>query len=134
MMIGLSSKDLSLIDLSVLARWTIALRLMGVWRPTSPSGVNATANSRCSSIRTPAREGHHVAASPRDDRQRNVVSSLSFVEASTPGTGGFIETANQRLGIRHVFPIRRPGLAQVPAGVPRHCAGLWPMSSRITNP
>jgi len=31
------------------------------------------------------------------------VSSLSFVEASTPGTGGFIDTANQRLGIRHTI-------------------------------
>jgi Cu/Ag efflux pump CusA len=43
------------------------------------------------------------------------VSSLSFVEASTPGTGGFIDTANQRLGIRHILPIVSPGeLAQVP--------------------
>ena len=30
MIVGLSSKDLSLIDMSVLARWTIAPRLMGV--------------------------------------------------------------------------------------------------------
>ena len=43
------------------------------------------------------------------------VSSLSFVEASTPGTGGFIDTANQRLGIRHILPIVSPeDLAQVP--------------------
>ena len=34
------------------------------------------------------------------------VSSLSFVEASTPGTGGFIDTPNQRLGIRHIFADR----------------------------
>jgi Cu/Ag efflux pump CusA len=43
------------------------------------------------------------------------VSSLSFVEASTPGTGGFIDTQNQRLGIRHILPIvSSEGLAQVP--------------------
>ena len=30
MMIGLSSKDLSLIDMSVLARWNIRPRLMGI--------------------------------------------------------------------------------------------------------
>ena len=43
------------------------------------------------------------------------VSSLSFVEASTPGTGGFIDTAQQRLGIRHISPIiTAEGLAQVP--------------------
>jgi hypothetical protein len=31
------------------------------------------------------------------------VSPLTFLEASTPGTGGFIETPNQRLQVRHVF-------------------------------
>ncbi len=32
-------------------------------------------------------------------------SPLTFVEASTPGTGGFIDTPNQRLGIQHLSPI-----------------------------
>ena len=32
-------------------------------------------------------------------------SPLTFVEASTPGTGGFIDTANQRLGVQHMMPI-----------------------------
>src|SRR6266516_4374573 len=35
-------------------------------------------------------------------------STLSFVEASTPGSGGFIDTHNQRLGIRHISPIVSP--------------------------
>ena len=33
------------------------------------------------------------------------VSPLTFVEASTPGTGGFIETPTQRLAIQHTLPI-----------------------------
>ena len=33
------------------------------------------------------------------------VSPLTFVEASTPGTGGFIDTSNQRFGVQHVLPI-----------------------------
>ena len=42
------------------------------------------------------------------------VSPLTFLEASAPGTGGFIDTPNQRLGIRHVLPIVTPAdLAQV---------------------
>ena len=42
------------------------------------------------------------------------VSPLTFLDASTPGTGGFIDTPNQRLGIQHVLPIRTPqDLAQV---------------------
>ena len=33
------------------------------------------------------------------------VSPLTFVEASTPGTGGFFESANQRLSVQHISPI-----------------------------
>jgi Cu/Ag efflux pump CusA len=36
------------------------------------------------------------------------VSPLSFVEASTPGTGGFVETPNQRIGVQHIQPINTP--------------------------
>ena len=44
-----------------------------------------------------------------------IVSPLSFLEASTPGTGGFFETPNQRLHIRHILPTLTPNtLAKVP--------------------
>jgi multidrug efflux pump subunit AcrB len=33
------------------------------------------------------------------------VSPLSFLESSTPGTAGWIDTPNQRLSIRHLLPI-----------------------------
>ena len=48
------------------------------------------------------------------------VSPLSYLEASTAGTGGWIETPNQRLAIQHVQPISTPkDLAQVAiAGTP----------------
>src|SRR5262249_28022209 len=36
------------------------------------------------------------------------VSPLTFVEASTPGTGGFFESANQRLSAQHISPISTP--------------------------
>jgi Cu/Ag efflux pump CusA len=43
------------------------------------------------------------------------VSPLTFVEASTPGTGGFFESANQRLSVQHISPISTPQqLAAVP--------------------
>jgi Cu/Ag efflux pump CusA len=117
MIVGLSSKDLSLIELSVLARWTIAPQLMGV------PGVS------------------HVAIWGNRDRQLQVlvdpeklqeagitlnqvvsttgnalwVSPLSFLEASSPGTGGFIDTPNQRLNVWHVLPISSAEeLAKVP--------------------
>jgi CzcA family heavy metal efflux pump len=117
MIVGLSSEEHSLIEMSVLARWTIAPQLMGV------PGVA------------------HVAIWGNRDRQLQVlvdpeklqevgvtldqvvattgnalwVSPLSFLEASTPGTGGFIDTPNQRLNVWHVLPISSAEeLAKVP--------------------
>jgi CzcA family heavy metal efflux pump len=117
LIVGLSSKSLSPIQMSVLARWTIAPRLMGV-----PGVANvAIWGQRDRQLQ--------VQVDPKRLRDAGIsllsvlettgnalwVSSLSFVEASTPGTGGFIDTQNQRLGIRHILPIvSSEGLAQVP--------------------
>src|SRR5205823_2225569 len=44
-----------------------------------------------------------------------LVSPLSYLQASTPGTGGFLDGPNQRLNVRHVLPFGSPrGLARVP--------------------
>ncbi|MCU9846799.1 efflux RND transporter permease subunit [Defluviimonas sp. WL0024] len=108
--IGLSSETLSQIDLSVLARWTIRPRL---------SGVPGVANI---SIWGERQRQMQVIADPDVLSQNDVllediirtsgnsmwVSPLSYLNASTPGTGGFIDTPNQRLGIQHVFPIVSP--------------------------
>src|SRR5262245_1029688 len=117
LMVGLSSKELSLIQLSVLARWKIQPRLMGV-----PGVANV-------SIWGQRDRQLQVQVDPERMRAQGVplaqilettgnalwVSSLSFLEASTPGTGGFVETNQQRLGIRHVSPITSAErLSQVP--------------------
>src|SRR5215510_5275635 len=117
MIVGLSSKKLSLIEMSVLARWTIATRLVGI-----PGVANvAIWNQRDRQLQ--------VQVDPQRMQDKKVsllqvlettgnalwVSSLSFVEASTPGTGGFIDTTQQRLGIRHISPIVTSNtLAEVP--------------------
>jgi Cu/Ag efflux pump CusA len=120
--IGVTSDKLSLIDLSVLARWTIAPRLMGlrgvanvsIWGErqrqlqvqVDPEKLRAEGLQLMQIIET---AGNSLWASP-----------LSFLEASTPGTGGWIDTPNQRLGVRHILPIQTAAdLAQVPvAGAP----------------
>ena len=52
-----------------------------------------------------------------------LVSPLSFLEASTPGTGGFIDTPNQRLHIRHILPtVTRRTLARGAGRGPRASA------------
>ena len=117
MIVGLSSQELSLIEMSVLARWTIGPRLMGV------PGV---ANVSIWGLRD---QQLQVLVDPEQLRDMGVtldqivettgnalwVSPLTYLEASTPGTGGFIDTPNQRLGVWHVLPISSPDdLAQVP--------------------
>jgi len=117
MMVGLTSQSLSAIQMSVLARWTIVPRLKGV-----PGVANVAIwgfRDRQLQVQVdPQRlHDHGVSLSQVLETTGNALwwSSLSFVEASTPGTGGFIDTQNQRLGIRHVFPIESSqGLAQVP--------------------
>jgi Cu/Ag efflux pump CusA len=108
MVIGLTSKKLSLIEISVLARWVIRPRLMGV-----PGVANV-------SIWGQRERQLQVQVDPKKLRDQGVslmqvirttgnalwVSPLTFLEASTPGTGGWIDTPNQRLGIRHVLPIK----------------------------
>ncbi|HEY6073210.1 MAG TPA: efflux RND transporter permease subunit, partial [Anaerolineales bacterium] len=117
MIVGLSSKSLSLIEMSVLARWTIVPRLMGV------PGVSNVAiwGNRDRQLQVqidPNRlRDHNISLLQVLETTGNAlwVSSLSFVEASTPGTGGFIDTAQQRLGIRHISPIvTSETLAEVP--------------------
>lgn len=107
MMIGLSSQDQDLVDLSVLSRWTIRPKLMSV------TGV---ANVAVWGMRD---RQLHVQADPVRMQQHGVsldevvattgnslwVSPLSFLEASTPGRGGFLDLPQQRVNVQHVSPI-----------------------------
>lgn len=109
-MIGMSSSQVSLIDMSVLARWVIRPRLMGV-----PGVANVAVwglrDRQLQVLVDPER------LSSRDVKLWDVVkatgealwvSPLTFLNSSTPGTGGFIDTPNQRLGVRHVLPVSTP--------------------------
>jgi CzcA family heavy metal efflux pump len=117
MMIGLSPEGRTPIETSVLARWTIRPRLMGV-----PGVANVAIFGLRDRQLQVLVDPEHL----RDERvtlsqviktagNAQLVSPLSFLEASTPGTGGFIDTPNQRLQIRHILPTVMPGeLARVP--------------------
>jgi len=107
MMVSLSSDDLSLIELSVLARWTIRPRLMGV-EGVANVAIWGQRERQLQVLVDPERLSR--AGVSLDDVVRTTgnalwVSPLTFLEASTPGTGGFIDTPNQRLSIQHIFPI-----------------------------
>jgi Cu/Ag efflux pump CusA len=110
LMVRMNSQQLSGIDLSVLARWKIEPRLIGI-----PGVANV-------SIWGQREQQLQVEVNPAEMSSKGItleqiikttgnavwVSPLSFLEASTPGTGGFVESPSQRLGIQHVLPIRTP--------------------------
>src|SRR5205814_3749492 len=107
MMIGLSSDKLTLTDMGVLARWTIRPRLLGV-----PGVANvAIWGGRDRQLQVQVDPQHLADTGVSLNQVVSTagnslwVSSLSFLEASSPGTGGFFDAPNQRLSVRHVSPL-----------------------------
>jgi Cu/Ag efflux pump CusA len=117
MIVGLSSNKLTPIQQSVLARWTIRPRLMGVDGVANVS-IFGLRDKQLQVLVNPDRlkdNGVTLNQVIRTAGNAQLVSPLSFLEASTPGTGGFIDTQNQRLQVRHILPTVTPGqLARVP--------------------
>jgi CzcA family heavy metal efflux pump len=117
MIVSLSSQTISMTDLSVLARWNVRPRLMGVTGVANVA-IWGQRERQLQVLVDPARL--HTRGVTLDEVIRTTgnalwVSPLSYLKASTPGAGGFIDTPNQRLGIRHVLPIRTPDdLSRVP--------------------
>ncbi len=107
MMIGLSSQDQSLMDLSVLSRWTIRPKLMSV-QGVANVAVWGMRDRQLHVEADPARmEQHGVTLDELVATTGNAlwVSPLSFLEASTPGRGGFLDLPQQRVNVQHISPI-----------------------------
>lgn len=105
MMFSLDSTRITPIQASVLARWTIRPRLMGV-----PGVANVEVwGQRDRQLQVqidPAKlaaQGVTISQVVESVGDAQIVSPLTYLEASSPGTGGFIETSQQRLQVRHVF-------------------------------
>jgi Cu/Ag efflux pump CusA len=116
MLVGLSSDEKSLIEMSVLARWTVQPRLMGV-PGVANVAIFGQRERQLQVLVDPAKlQSKGVTLDHVVETAGNALwfSPLTFLEASTPGTGGFIDTPQQRLGIQHILPIRSAeDLAQV---------------------
>lgn len=117
MKIGLSSSDRSLEDLSMTAYWKIRARLLRV-----PGVANvAIWGERIKAYEVEVQPDRLAAAGVPLERVMEVTAEaldagiLKFADGGYIGTGGFIETANQRLGVSHDLPIVTPAdLAAVP--------------------
>ena len=114
--IGVSSKTMSIQQLSTIGYWKIRARLLRI-----PGVANVA-------IWGEHLEQYHVLVDPNRMRDRGVtldqvmedtsdaldVGLLRFSSGATIGTGGFIDTPNQRLLINHELPIVTPAdLAKV---------------------
>ncbi len=110
LMVGVTSKTLTPIQMSVLARWTIIPRLLGVPGVANVSIWGERARQLQVQVDPQKLSDANVSLQQVIDTSGNAlwVSPLTCLEASTPGTGGFIDTANQRLGIQHISPITTP--------------------------
>jgi Cu/Ag efflux pump CusA len=117
MIIGLSSSKLTPVQQSVLARWTIRPQLMGVDGVANVS-IFGLRDKQLQVLVNPDRlrdNGITLNQMIRTAGNAQLVSPLSFLEASTPGTPGFVDTQNQRLQVRHILPTVTPAqLARVP--------------------
>jgi CzcA family heavy metal efflux pump len=117
MKIGLSSKRLSTIDMSMISYWTIRARLLRV-----PGVANVTIyGERIKMLQVQADPDRLKQHQVSLDKVMNTTADaldaglLRFSDGAVIGTGGFVDTPNQRLAIRHKLPIITPDdLAQVP--------------------
>jgi len=110
MKIGISSKKLSVIDLSMITYWKIRQRLLRV-----PGVANIA-------IWGERLKMYHVQVDPKrlqangvtlDQVMKTTADALDsgllrYSNGAVVGTGGWIESPNQRIGIRHVQPIVSP--------------------------
>ncbi|MPZ94302.1 MAG: AcrB/AcrD/AcrF family protein [Propionibacteriales bacterium] len=117
MKIGLTSDTLSTIDLSMISYWTIRNRLLRV-----PGVANvAIWGERLQMLQVQVEPKRMQAQDVSLDEVMETTSKgldsglLMFSEGSVIGTGGFVDTPNQRLGVEHVTPVITPeDLAKVP--------------------
>lgn len=117
MMIGISSDKIDPTELSLLARWTVKPRLLGV-----PGVANVAMwgqRLRQMHVQIDQNRLHDVRVLQEDiitaAGDALWVSPLTFLKGSAPGTGGWIDNHNQRLSVQHSMPIEVPeDMAKVP--------------------
>jgi CzcA family heavy metal efflux pump len=117
MQIGMTAKDHSLIQMSMTAYWTIRARLLQVPGVANVSLWNERLQMMTVQVQPAAMQAHDVSLDQVMEATADAVDSglLRFSSGSVIGTGGVVDTPNQRLPVRSVLPIVTPqDLAAVP--------------------
>ena len=117
MKIGLTSEELSLIDMSAIAYWKIRSRLLRVPGVAQVMIYGERLHQRHIQVDPAQLAAHGVSLTTVMEETANAMDAgvLQYSEAFTVGTGGFIESNGQRLNVRNVLPIvSADELAKVP--------------------
>jgi CzcA family heavy metal efflux pump len=117
MHIGMTSKNQSLIAMSMTAYWTIRARLLRVPGVANVAIWNERLQMMTVQVEPPELAAKGVTLDQVMETTADAVDSglLRFSSGSVIGTGGSLETPNQRIGVRNVLPIVTPAdLAAVP--------------------
>jgi len=130
MQIGMTSDNHSLIEMSMTAYWTIRARLLRV-----PGVANvAIWNERLQLMTVQAEPAKMLARGVSLGQVMEATAGavdsglLKFSTGAVIGTGGTIDTPNQRIGVRNVLPIVTPAdLAEVPVTGSSSGAGSGPV-------
>ena len=114
--IGLSSDELSLIELSSISRHTIRQRLLRVPGVANVAIWGQRQEQRLVLVDSDRMRAHGVSVNRVMQVTSNALDAplLSHSPGALVGTGGFVDTPNQRLGVVNVLPVVEPAdLAEV---------------------
>lgn len=115
--IGMTSKDHSLLAMSMMAYWTIRARLLRVPGVANVAIWGERLQMLTVQVDPKRMVSHDVALDDVMEVTADSVDSglLRFSNGAVIGTGGLIQTASQQVGVQHVLPIVTPAdLAKVP--------------------
>ena len=107
MQIGMTSKEHSLIEMSMAAYWTIRARLLHVPGVANVAIWNERLQMMTVQVQPPKLAAQGITLDQVMEATADAVDSglLKFSSGSVIGTGGNVETPNQRIGVRNVLPI-----------------------------
>ena len=117
MKIGLTSKDLNLIDMSTVAYWKIRARLLRVQGVAQVNIYGERLPQRHVQVDPAKLAEHGVTLQQVMDAGSDALDAglLRYSDGAVVGTGGFIEAGDARMNVRHVQPITEAeDLAKVP--------------------
>ena len=111
MKIGLSSSSMSLIEMSEVYRWKIRPRLMTVRGVANVAAWGHRKRQLQVQVDPERLRASGVTLDQAIEETADALSVglLAYKKGAKTGTGGFVETPEQRLQVRHVLPVVTPG-------------------------